>query len=87
MKEKVYGYMLIDELNDLGIGACQQSTIYTILWRLEKLGIVKTEQKIVSHRARRVYSITLKGRKMFNDIKKNKIRGMLREFMKEIISK
>jgi DNA-binding PadR family transcriptional regulator len=52
---------------------------------MEQMGFVKAEEKIVDNRARRVYSITEKGRKMFEDIRKNKIHGTLKEFMKDLV--
>jgi len=83
-KEKIYGYMLIDELEDLGMNSCKQSTIYTLLWNMEQMGLVKAEEKLVDNRARRVYSITEKGRKRFEDIRKNKIHGVFKEFLKDL---
>lgn len=83
-KEDLYGYMLIDELNDLGIASIKQSTVYTLLSKMEELGFVKSEQKFVDNRPRRIYSITSKGRKFFEDVKRNKISGKLKEFIKDL---
>jgi PadR family transcriptional regulator PadR len=84
MKEKLYGYMMIDELNSLGIGGCGQATVYTLLWKMEQMGFVKAEQKMIANRPRRMYSITQKGRKFFEDIKTRKIRGALKEFIRDL---
>lgn len=83
-KEKLYGYMLIDELNDIGIASIKQSTVYALLANMEEIGFVKSEQKLVDNRARRMYSITPEGRHFFEDVKKNRIHGRLKEFIKDL---
>jgi len=84
MKEDLYGYILIDELNSVGIAAIKQSTVYSLLSNMEEIGLVKSEQKFVDNRPRRVYSITPQGRKFFKDIKRNRIRGQLKEFIRDL---
>lgn len=83
-KEDLYGYMLIDELNDIGIGSIKQSTIYALLDKMEDIGFVKSEQKFVDNRPRRIYSITSKGKKFFEYVKQNRIGGQLKEFIKDL---
>jgi DNA-binding PadR family transcriptional regulator len=83
-KEKLYGYMLIDELNDIGIAAIKQSTVYSLLSNMEEIGLVKSEQKFVDNRPRRMYSITPQGRKFFEDVRRNRIKGRLKEFIKDL---
>jgi DNA-binding PadR family transcriptional regulator len=84
MKEKLYGYMLIDDLNDIGIAAVKQSTVYALLAKMEETGFVRSEQKFVDNRPRRIYSITLEGRRFFEDVKRNRIKGQLKEFIKDL---
>jgi len=83
-KENLYGYMLIDELNDIGIAAVKQSTVYALLVKMEEIGFVRSEQKFVDNRPRRIYSITLEGRRFFEDVKRNRIKGQLKEFIKDL---
>jgi len=83
-KEDLYCYMLIDELNDIGIAAVKQSTIYALLAKMEDIGFVKSEQKFVDNRPRRIYSITSRGRRFFEEVKRNRIKGPLKEFIKDL---
>jgi len=83
-KEKLHCYMLIDELNDIGIASMKQSTLYALLSNMETMGFVKSEQKFVDNRPRRIYSITPQGRRFFEDIKRNKIKGQLKAFIKDL---
>ena len=85
-KSPAHCYSLLDEIKDMGMVSVKPSTVYLILSKLEKAGLVKSEVKQAGRRARRVYSVTLKGRAVFEKLKKEKVKGQLREFLAELLS-
>ena len=62
-KGKISGYAIIQKLNKQfrGMGSTSAGTIYPLLSRLEKKGLVKSRDVIDSKRQKRVYFITDKG--------------------------
>lgn len=81
-----HGYSLIEELNSFSVSPCKSSTIYSVLDKLEKLGYVKSKPQMIGKRLRKIYSATEKGRGVLESVKKNKIKGKLREFMSFLLS-
>lgn len=63
--EPQYGYTLITELSDLGM-AVEQNTLYPLLRRLEKQGLLKSLWQIEENRPRRYYQISTQGRDIRN---------------------
>jgi PadR family transcriptional regulator PadR len=65
-EESKHGYALIDEIEQRGFvqrGRFKTGSIYTILSRMEKNGLLKSTEKMSDEgRTRRVYSITEEGR-------------------------
>ena len=84
--EPNHGYLLRETVKSIGISSCKQSTIYAILTKLEKTGLIKSDRKERDKKIRKVYHATQKGRKWLAAVKKNRIRGKLREFMKFLLS-
>lgn len=80
-KNPEYGYSLISEFNNISIGPSKPSTIYLMLSKLEKMGLVHGEKKEVDQRVRKLYKTTEKGRALLKKVKDEKITGKLREFM------
>ena len=65
-KEPSYGYQIVKRLNDEsdGLLAWQEGTIYPILHKLEKAGLVRAQwQDADTGRQRKYYYITAAGRK------------------------
>ncbi len=81
----LYGYSIIEEIRDLGLIPVRASTIYMVLSKLEKSGFVKSARKEVKKRVRRMYFTTQKGRQAFEKVKKNKIKGAVRGFLKALL--
>jgi PadR family transcriptional regulator PadR len=84
-KEPMYGYSMIDEVQNLGIGAYQPSTIYSVLAKLEKAGFIKGKKVEVGGRLRRMYETTAEGKKLLKRIKENKVKGLMREFIESLL--
>lgn len=84
-KEPMYGYLLIDEINGLGLSPRRQSTLYAILSKLEKAGLVKGKNKQVGRRMRKVYTTTAKGAGLLKRVKCTRMKGVLREFLVEML--
>jgi len=61
--ERGYGYALAARLNDRGI-AIEQNTLYPLLRRLEKQGLLESKWDTTEARPRRYYATSEKGRKV-----------------------
>lgn len=59
--EPQYGYTLITELSELGM-AVEQNTLYPLMRRLEKQGLLESLWQIEENRPRRYYQISALGR-------------------------
>ncbi|MDF9762193.1 PadR family transcriptional regulator PadR [Peribacillus simplex] len=59
---ETYGYEITKYLNDLGYGDIVEGTVYTILVRIEKKGLVEIEKKKSElGPARKFYTLNAKG--------------------------
>lgn len=67
LKEARYGYSLIEYLNDAGIKV-EQNTLYPLLRRLEKQGLLKSEWDTSESRPRKYYVITPLGEELVEDL-------------------
>jgi DNA-binding PadR family transcriptional regulator len=85
-KKPAHCYLLLNEIKDVGMVSVKPSTLYLILSKLEEAGLVRGELKEEAGRARRVYSATPKGIAVFERIKKDKVKGLLRGFIAELLS-
>lgn len=62
-EEEVYGYKMTKKLEEYGFNMVSEGSIYPLLIRMKKEGLVTTESKISeSGPKRKYYSITEKGR-------------------------
>ena len=82
-KHEVHGYQIIKILRDEGmqIGA---SRLYPVLNAMLKDGVISQKEKRDGKRVRKVYVITLKGKKVLNGGKKL-FRGIAGEFIREML--
>lgn len=67
MKQAVYGYDLVRVLNDAGY-VIEQNTLYPMLRRLEKQGIITHEMMRVDNRDRKYYSLTKDGYELYQEL-------------------
>lgn len=67
-KGETYGYIITSDLIELGFEDIVEGTIYSVLLRLEKKGLVETEKrKSDLGPARKFYSINAEGEKYLAD--------------------
>lgn len=69
-RDRHYGYSLIRVLSDAGSLSLKEGTVYPILARLDRDGLVKSEW-IESGQGppRKYYALTSAGRRLFDDLK------------------
>jgi DNA-binding PadR family transcriptional regulator len=63
----VYGYSLIQDLSQLGIEV-EANTLYPLLRRLEKQGILKSKWETSSGKPRKYYARTSMGDQMYTEL-------------------
>ena len=61
LEQKMYGYKMLKELEELGYRV-EENTLYPILRRLEKNGLIKSEWDVTGDRPKKFYIITPQGR-------------------------
>jgi len=83
-RHEVHGYQIIKLLKDEGmqVGA---SRLYPVLNAMLKDGVISQKEKRDGKRVRKVYVITLKGRKALEQGKKL-FKGIAGEFTREMLS-
>lgn len=69
MKEPKYGYALVQSLEDKGI-TIEANTLYPLLRRLEKQGLLKSEWDTSESKPRKYYSRTIEGNCIYVELKK-----------------
>lgn len=74
-KKETYGYEIITNLNETGgkiFEYTREGTVYSILYRLEKSGLIKSRMapSPANGGMKKYYSITLSGCEVLNDMKK-----------------
>lgn len=85
-REPMYGYSMIDEVQNLGIGSYRPSTIYFVLGNLERAGFIKGKRVEAGGRMRKMYETTAEGKLLLKRIKENKVKGLLREFIESLLN-
>jgi PadR family transcriptional regulator, regulatory protein PadR len=68
--EPKYGYALIDDLSQHGLGI-EQGTLYPLLRRLEEQGLLQSEWNVEGSRPRRYYVISPAGRRLLHLLQKD----------------
>ena len=63
LEKDAYGYAMVRAFRDLGYEV-EENTLYPLLRRLEKRGLILGKWEISEERPRKVYSITKPGREM-----------------------
>ena len=63
LEKEAYGYAMVRAFRDLGYEV-EENTLYPLLRRLEKKGLVQGKWELGEERPRKVYSITKPGREM-----------------------
>ncbi|MEM0438042.1 MAG: PadR family transcriptional regulator [Candidatus Micrarchaeia archaeon] len=84
MRKPMHAYELIDEMAQLGLGACKPSTLYAVLARLEKKGLITCTRRVVSGRTRKVYATSPEGKMLFRSVRE-RIRDPLKQFLRDLI--
>jgi DNA-binding PadR family transcriptional regulator len=80
-KGPVYGLWLIEELARHGY-RLSPGTLYPILSKLERKGLLKSTKKVVAGKVRKYYTSTKKGDRALSEIKQ-KVRELVREIIDE----
>lgn len=68
LKEKKYGYALVQSLEQKGV-SIDSNTLYPLLRRLEKQGILQSEWDMKEVKPRKYYSRTEKGEWIYQELK------------------
>jgi DNA-binding PadR family transcriptional regulator len=68
----IHGYAIIERLRSSsdGVFDLPEGTVYPALYRLERLGLVQSQERSVDGRKRRVYSLTRTGRAALQERKR-----------------
>ncbi|MFQ3545520.1 PadR family transcriptional regulator [Halobacillus rhizosphaerae] len=72
-KGETYGYEMIEKLNDYGFNMVKEGSIYPLLLRMKKEGLVTTTQKKLPSGGpkRKYYRLTLEGQEELEEFKHN----------------
>ena len=68
LSEPVYGYSLVQELTAKGVEV-EANTLYPLLRRLEKQGLVLSEWETTSNKPRKYYMRNVKGTAVYEELK------------------
>lgn len=60
LEKKMYGYMMVKTFGNMGY-AVEENTLYPLLRRLEKYGLIKSEWDVSEGRPKKFYVITKNG--------------------------
>ncbi|MCU0237771.1 MAG: PadR family transcriptional regulator [Acidobacteria bacterium] len=63
LEKEAYGYAMVRAFRDLGYEV-EENTLYPLLRRLEKRGLVQGRWQLGEERPRKVYAVTAAGREM-----------------------
>lgn len=68
MDKKQYGYSLLQDLTEKGV-AVEAGTLYPLMRRLEKQGLLASEWEVEEGRPRKYYTLSENGKKAFARMK------------------
>ena len=68
LNQKEYGYSLIQKLQDHQF-EIEAGTLYPLLRRLEKQGLLESSWELIDNRQRRYYQISEEGRRLYTALK------------------
>jgi DNA-binding PadR family transcriptional regulator len=69
LSSSMYGYSLVQQLSDNGV-PIEANTLYPLLRRLEKQGLLKSEWETTGSKPRKYYITTDLGNEVYSDLKK-----------------
>ena len=67
LREKHYGYSLVETLNSKGL-KIDQNTLYPLLRRLDKQGILESTWEVVEPRPRKYYQLNSLGQEILEEL-------------------
>lgn len=67
LEKGTYGYAMVREIRDLGYEV-EENTLYPLLRRLEKRGLVQGKWDVSEERPRKFYAVTDAGREMRREL-------------------
>jgi len=67
LKQKHYGYSLVESLNNKGL-RIDQNTLYPLLRRLDKNGLLESTWEVVEPRPRKYYQLNTLGTELLLDL-------------------
>ncbi|CAN5296972.1 MAG: helix-turn-helix transcriptional regulator [Gemmatimonadetes bacterium] len=70
-RRRLHGYGIIQELRSDGRFELPEGTVYPALYRLERLGLIRSRTEIVGGRQRRVYELTVPGHRAVTERRKS----------------
>jgi len=68
LKQKHYGYSLVESLNDKGL-IIDQNTLYPLLRRLDNQGLLQSTWEVVEPRPRKYYQLSKLGIAVYKELK------------------
>lgn len=82
LKEPQYGYSLVQCLGEKGL-VIEQNTLYPLLRRLEKQGLLESDWEVTGTRPRRYYKLSEKGHDMLECLTEewNKLAGVVSKLL------
>jgi DNA-binding PadR family transcriptional regulator len=67
LEKDAYGYAMVSAFRDLGYEV-EENTLYPLLRRLEKRGLIQGKWELSEERPRKFYAVTRSGREMRDDL-------------------
>ena len=70
LRQKHYGYSLVETLNQKNL-EIDQNTLYPLLRRLDKQGVLESTWEMIEPRPRKYYQLNALGIEIFNELTEN----------------
>jgi DNA-binding PadR family transcriptional regulator len=74
LREKHYGYSLVETMNEKGL-IIDQNTLYPLLRRLDKQGLLESTWEVVDPRPRKYYQLNEDGKAVLKELKQTFYEG------------
>lgn len=84
LKTPRHGYSLIRDVEALGIAPMRSSSLYAMLSRLEKGGMIRGEYAR-DGRMRKMYKTTPKGIALLQHVRREHVKNLLKEFVRDLM--
>ena len=84
LRQKHYGYSLVETLNQKNL-EIDQNTLYPLLRRLDKQGVLESTWEMIEPRPRKYYQLNALGIEIFNELTENfeELYQTMKELFKE----